>query len=153
MSQKRKLQVEAISDGTVIDHIPAGQGLKVLHQLPVLDRGCRITVGFNLPSQELGLKDLIKVENHIISDQEAGRLCLLAPMATVNIIENYVVRQKCSIHLPEKLENLFRCPNSNCITHNEPVNTVFTCTERGDEIHITCKYCEKVFSKDIMTEL
>ena len=30
MSEKKQLQVEAIRNGSVIDHIPAGQGIKIL---------------------------------------------------------------------------------------------------------------------------
>ena len=30
MSEKKQLQVEAICNGSVIDHIPAGQGIKIL---------------------------------------------------------------------------------------------------------------------------
>ena len=47
----------------------------------------RITVGFNLPSKALGAKDLIKIENKQLTQKQVNQLALLAPTATVNIIE------------------------------------------------------------------
>ncbi len=150
---KKQLQVEAINTGTVIDHIPAGQGVKILSQLQLLSSTLRITVGFNLPSKALGLKDIIKVENRLFNEIEASELGLFAPTATINVIENYEVRDKFKMRVPERLEGIFECPNSNCISHNEPVQSSFQVKERLDDIKLKCKYCEKSFSKDIMAGL
>ena len=153
MVSKNKLQVEAIKTGTVIDHIPAGQGAKILQQLQLLASELRVTVGFNLPSKDLGLKDIIKVENRLFTEREANELSLFAPQATINVIEDYMVREKFKMSTPETLEGVFECPNSNCITHNEPVHSVFTLKARGSEIQMKCSYCEKSFSKDIVAGL
>ena len=153
MTAKKQLQVEAINTGTVIDHIPAGQGVKILKELQLLNSTLRITVGFNLPSKALGLKDIIKVENRLFNEAEASELSLFAPTATINVIENYTVSQKFKMSIPEKLEGVFECPNSNCISHNEPVQSFFKVRERGNEIQLKCKYCEKSFSKDIVAGL
>lgn len=153
MTAKRQLQVEAINTGTVIDHIPAGQGVKILKELQLLNSTLRITVGFNLPSKALGLKDIIKVENRLFNEAEASELSLFAPTATINVIENYTVSEKFKMSIPEKLEGVFECPNSNCISHNEPVQSFFKVRERGNEIQLKCKYCEKSFSKDIVAGL
>ena len=64
--KQQKLQVEAICHGSVIDHIPAGQGIKILKLFHLLDTQQRITVGLNLPSAALGAKDLIKVRNNFV---------------------------------------------------------------------------------------
>ena len=153
MTAKKQLQVEAINTGTVIDHIPAGQGVKILKELQLLNSSLRITVGFNLPSKALGLKDIIKVENRLFNEAEASELSLFAPTATINVIENYTVSEKFKMSIPEKLEGVFECPNSNCISHNEPVQSFFKVRERGNEIQLKCKYCEKSFSKDIVAGL
>lgn len=153
MTAKKQLQVEAINTGTVIDHIPAGQGVKILKELQLLNSTLRITVGFNLPSKALGLKDIIKVENRLFNEAEASELSLFAPTATINVIENYTVSEKFKMSIPEKLEGVFECPNSNCISHNEPVQSFFKVRERGNEIQLKCKYCEKSFSKDIVAGL
>ena len=47
----KRLSVEAIENGTVIDHIPAGLALTILRQFKLLHEGCAVTVGFNLPSK------------------------------------------------------------------------------------------------------
>ncbi len=115
MSEKEQLQVEAIKNGTVIDHIPAGQALNILKHFHILDNNDRITVGFNLPSKANGHKDLIKVENVRITEEQANQLSIFAPNATVNIIEDYKVVTKRKIELPDSVTAVFKCPNSNCI--------------------------------------
>ncbi|MGK4729462.1 aspartate carbamoyltransferase regulatory subunit, partial [Salmonella enterica] len=81
-----KLKVEAIKRGTVIDHIPAQVGFKILSLFRLTETDERITVGFNLPSENLGKKDLIKIENVFLTAEQANRLAMYAPQATVNII-------------------------------------------------------------------
>ena len=150
---RKKLQVEAICQGTVIDHIPAGQGIKILDRLQLLDSNASITVGFNLPSKDQGHKDIIKVTDRKFTEQEANQLALFAPTATINVIDNYEVVDKFKMALPESLRGAFACPNSNCITHNEPVDTHFSLREHEGDVRLKCKYCEKSFSKDIVAEL
>ena len=148
-----KLQVEAICNGTVIDHIPAGQGVKILDRLHLLNSDARITVGFNLPSKEQGAKDIIKVEGRKFTEQEANELALFAPTATINVIDDYKVVDKFQMSTPETLKGILGCPNSNCITHNEPVESFFYLRQKNKDIQLKCHYCEKSFSKDIVAEL
>ncbi|ODP98205.1 MULTISPECIES: aspartate carbamoyltransferase regulatory subunit [Salinivibrio] len=153
MNTDSKLQVEAIRNGTVIDHIPAHIGFKILNLFQMHGSEERITIGLNLPSSALGSKDLIKIENVVISEDQASQLALYAPQATVNQIEEYQVVAKLPLTLPEVIQGVFRCPNSNCITHGEPavVSSFRVLTEQQD-VKLRCKYCEKVFSREIMTE-
>ncbi len=65
MVNKTQLQVEAINNGSVIDHIPANIGIKVLKLFKMHKSNQRITIGLNLPSSALGAKDLIKIENEL----------------------------------------------------------------------------------------
>ncbi|SJL83619.1 aspartate carbamoyltransferase regulatory subunit [Vibrio palustris] len=152
MSKETQLQVEAIKDGTVIDHIPAKVGIKVLRLFDMHNANEKVTIGLNLPSSELGHKDLLKIENVFINADQANKLALYAPHATVNRIENYEVVKKLPLELPQQINNVFACPNSNCISHNEPVESSFTITEKPHDIRLKCKYCEKVFARDIVTE-
>jgi aspartate carbamoyltransferase regulatory subunit len=147
-----KMQVEAICKGTVIDHIAAGQGLKILNRLHLINDKMRLTVGLNLPSGQFGSKDLIKVENWLFSKDEANELALLAPNATVNIIENYKVVSKFNMELPEVLVGIFPCPNTNCITHSEPVDSKFTIKTEYEQVRLRCHYCEELFNKKLFTE-
>ncbi|MGO1246530.1 MAG: aspartate carbamoyltransferase regulatory subunit [Oceanisphaera sp.] len=151
MMHKSQLQVEAIHSGTVIDHIPAGQGIKILQLFRLVQTKEKITVGLNLPSQAQGAKDIIKVENTRLSADQANQLALFAPNATVNIIEDFEVVEKLQLELPEQVEDVFSCPNSNCISHNEPVNSKFKVRAVKDQVRFRCNYCEKSFHQDFMT--
>ena len=153
MSEKEQLQVEAIKNGTVIDHIPAGQALNILKHFHILDNKDRVTVGFNLPSKANGHKDLIKVENVRITEEQANQLSIFAPNATVNIIEDYKVVNKRKIELPETVTAVFKCPNSNCISNVERTAvTNFKVINKNGKIQLKCRFCEKVFNKDIVTD-
>ena len=152
MTKETQLQVEAIKNGTVIDHIPANVGFKVLKLFKMHKTNQRVTVGLNLPSSALGGKDLIKIENIFINEEQASQLALYAPQATVNQIENYEVVKKLTLTLPEQINAVFKCPNSNCISHGEPVDSSFMVITKKEDIQLKCKYCEKVFSREIVTE-
>ncbi|EJL6391941.1 aspartate carbamoyltransferase regulatory subunit [Vibrio vulnificus] len=152
MNKETKLQVEAIKNGTVIDHIPAQVGIKVLKLFDMHNSSQRVTIGLNLPSSALGNKDLLKIENVFINEEQANKLALYAPHATVNQIEDYQVVKKLALELPEFVSDVFECPNTNCITHNEPVASNFRVFEKKGDVRLKCKYCEKVFSREIVTE-
>ncbi|WP_094751562.1 aspartate carbamoyltransferase regulatory subunit [Psychromonas sp. CD1] len=152
MIKKTKLQVEAIKNGTVIDHIPATLGIKVLKLFQIDKTHHSVTIGLNLPSSALGKKDIIKIENVLITKDQANLLALYTQNATINQIKDYEVSKKFQLTLPEKVNAVFSCPNSNCITHNEPVETSFNVICKNDILFLRCKYCEKVFSREIMAE-
>ncbi|WP_338803934.1 aspartate carbamoyltransferase regulatory subunit [Xenorhabdus griffiniae] len=147
MTQDHQLQVEAIKCGTVIDHIPAHIGFKLLSLFKLTETDQRITIGLNLPSNHLGKKDLIKIENTFLTAQQANQLAMYAPNATINNIENYVVVKKMQINLPDRIDSILVCPNSNCISHNEPVNSSFYVMSEKDDVVLRCKYCEKEFDR------
>ncbi|KAB8306751.1 aspartate carbamoyltransferase regulatory subunit [Erwinia endophytica] len=150
MTQDNKLQVEAIKRGTVIDHIPAQIGFKLLSLFRLTETDQRITIGLNLPSRELGRKDLIKIANTFLTDDQINQLAVYAPHATVNRIDNYEVVGKISPTLPDNIERVLTCPNSNCISRNEPVNSSFAVKKRHNAVHLTCKYCEKEFAHHVV---
>lgn len=142
------LSVSAIKNGTVIDHIPQGQALRIIQLLSLLRRKFKIMAGLNLPSNRLGTKDLIKIENYFITEQEANEVVVFAPLATINVIENFEVHHKIKTHLPASMRNVFICPNPACITLTELTDTQFYINQEGKQIKLTCHYCEKVFHRD-----
>ncbi|HBZ1066050.1 TPA: aspartate carbamoyltransferase regulatory subunit [Klebsiella pneumoniae] len=146
MTHDNKLQVEAIKRGTVIDHIPAQVGFKLLTLFKLTETDQRITIGLNLPSGEMGRKDLIKIENTFLTDEQVNQLSLYAPQATVNRIDDYEVVGKSRPSLPDRIDSVLVCPNCNCISHAEPVSSSFAVKKRADDIALKCKYCEKEFS-------
>ncbi|WP_261836737.1 aspartate carbamoyltransferase regulatory subunit [Vibrio ishigakensis] len=152
MTTKTQLQVEAIRTGSVIDHIPANIGIKILKLLKLNKTEERVTIGLNLPSSALGGKDLIKIENLFLSKEQASQIALYAPHATVNQIDDYQVVNKITLALPSTIESVFQCPNSNCISHGEPVESRFKVIQKTEKVRLKCHYCEKVFSREIITE-
>ncbi|MDU3717346.1 MAG: aspartate carbamoyltransferase regulatory subunit [Klebsiella michiganensis] len=142
MTHDNKLQVEAIKRGTVIDHIPAQVGFKLLTLFKLTETDQRITIGLNLPSGE--------IENTFLTDEQVNQLSLYAPQATVNRIDEYEVVGKSRPNLPDRINNVLVCPNSNCISHAEPVSSSFAVKKRENDIALKCKYCEKEFSHHVV---
>ncbi|MDF7676931.1 aspartate carbamoyltransferase regulatory subunit [Neisseriaceae bacterium ESL0693] len=147
------LSIEAIETGTVIDHIPAGQGLAILRQFKLLHHGTAVTVGFNLSSRQMGSKDIIKIAGIMLDDHAANRLALFAPQATVNDIEAFKVVRKRALTLPQTISEVFCCPNGNCASHGEPVNSRFYVSTHEGETRLRCHYCEKTFPRQLVTEV
>ena len=150
--ENKKLSVEAIENGTVIDHIPAGLGLTILRQFKLLHYGSAVTVGFNLPSKTQGSKDIIKISGVAFDDAAANRLALFAPEATVNTIADFKVVAKRHLTLPDEIAEVFRCPNANCASHGEPVKSRFYVKTQNVQTRLKCHYCEKTYSRDSVTE-
>ena len=147
-----KLSVEAIENGTVIDHIPAGLGLAILRQFKLLHYGSAVTVGFNLPSKTQGSKDIIKITGVWLDNNAANRLALFAPEAVVNTIDHFKVINKRRLTLPDEIAEVFRCPNTNCASHGEPVKSRFYVRKQSGQTKLKCHYCEKTFSRDSVAE-
>jgi aspartate carbamoyltransferase regulatory subunit len=142
--KSRPRKVYAIERGTVIDHIPSPMALKVVEILGVKQQGI-LTVGVNFPSKRLGAKDIVKVENLILSPQVTDRVALVAPTATINIIEGGKVVEKRPIHLPADFKGLLCCPNPRCITSVERVATWFKREGEGAGMAVRCVYCERLY--------
>lgn len=148
----KTLSVSAIENGTVIDHITAGNALKIIRLLSLTEKDRQVTVGLNLKSRAMGRKDLIKVEKHEITEDEAGRIAILAPHATINIIKNFAVKKKFIVQIPARIDHVLVCPNPTCITNHEKMETSFLIHPFKKEFRLACRYCERIFSKDEITE-
>ncbi|MFO7834303.1 MAG: aspartate carbamoyltransferase regulatory subunit [Halohasta sp.] len=135
----RELRVSKIRNGTVIDHVTGGQALNVLSILGINgSEGLGVSVVMNVPSDRLGRKDVVKVEDRELSQSEVDVISLIAPEASINIIRDFEVVQKNRVDRPESVVGLLSCPNRNCITNEtEPVETDFTVVDEG----VRCTYC------------
>jgi aspartate carbamoyltransferase regulatory subunit len=147
----KTLSVSAIQNGTVIDHINSGQAFRIVHLLGLLDKKYKVTIGVNLPSKTMKLKDLIKIENYTLTNEEANDITIFAPNATINVIQNFEVVNKVITSLPASISEVFICPNPVCITHSEPVNTHFNIETQGKQVKLICKFCEKEFDRNQVT--
>ncbi|HII02961.1 TPA: aspartate carbamoyltransferase regulatory subunit [Methanosarcinaceae archaeon] len=155
MKDKRDLKVQAIENGTVIDHIKAGQALNVLRILGIFT-DCKGTVSFvmNAPGSG-GRKDVVKVEGRELNVEELNRISLISPNATVNIIRDFEVLQKKKVVLPTYVEGVVRCTNLNCISNStEPIKSRFSVVHSEDGgVVLRCLYCEHVISENIAENL
>lgn len=142
MAEKKELQVAALENGTVIDHIPSEKLFTVVSLLGLQEMSNNITIGFNLASKKLGKKGIIKVANRFFSDEEINRIAVVAPNVKLNIIRNYEVVEKREVVLPDELVGIVKCANPKCITNNEPMATRFHVIDKEHCI-IKCHYCEK----------
>ncbi len=142
---EEQLLVRRIKNGTVIDHIDAGKALIVLKALGITgSEGNVITIAMNVPSNKLGNKDIIKVENRYLLAEDTNKLALFAPNATINIIENYKVREKRDIELPDEFIDIIRCVNMNCISNSdEKVSSNIQVIDKVNRM-LRCKYCRRL---------
>lgn len=143
---KQQLKVDAIENGTVIDHIPAGKVLQVAEILN-LNTPYEVLIGMNFPSKKTGRKDIIKIENRELNEGEVSSLALIAPQATIAIIKNYQVVRKLPVQTPKTIERLIVCPNPKCVTNVLSITTRFTISE-DKEMQVRCLYCEKKYLVD-----
>ncbi len=140
----KELKVQPIKNGTVIDHIEAGNAVKVLHILGIpKTSSSSVSVAMNVRSK-LGKKDIVKVENRELDPNEVDKIALIAPKATINIIRNYEVAEKYRVQLPDEIIGIVRCSNPTCVSNSkkEPVSTRFIVVEK-DPPRIKCYYCER----------
>jgi len=144
---KEQLKVDPIKNGTVIDHITAGKALQVAEILNIPNSEREIMIGVNLTSRKMGKKDIIKIENRELSKEEAGSIALISPTATLIVIRDYKVINKFGIDIPEEINHYIICPNSNCITNAETIETRFELAGKTP-IEVRCSYCEKKYFID-----
>jgi aspartate carbamoyltransferase regulatory subunit len=142
----RALQVSAIKDGTVIDHIPARRLFEVITILELDSCKEMITFGTNLDSKRMGKKAIVKVANRFFQGQEINKIALIAPNAKLNTIKNYHVVEKRVVEIPEEIINIVKCFNPKCITNHEAITTRFS-VESKKPIELRCMYCEKITSE------
>jgi len=147
---KKKLKVSAIRNGTVIDHIPAGNLFKVITILGLDQVEGQITFGTNLDSGKLGRKAIIKASETYFKNDDINRIALIAPHAKLNIIKDYQVVEKKVVEIPETIRGIVKCFNPQCITNNEDVTTCFRVVSKSP-IALKCRYCEKITGSDQLT--
>ena len=147
--KKKELNVSAIKDGTVIDHIPPRSLFKVITILKLDKCTEMITFGSNLESGKLKRKAIIKIENIFFEDKEINKIALIAPHAKLNIIKDYEVVDKKVVEIPNNIKSIVRCFNPKCITNHECIPTKFKVIEKSP-LALKCHYCETITTEDQM---
>lgn len=155
MSEGSTLVVSKIRDGTVIDHIPAGKALDIINVLGIAGKeGLRIAILMNVESKKLGKKDIIKVEGRRLSPEDVSAIALIAPTATINIIEDFAVIEKYKVAVPNVVIDVLACPNPTCISNKkgEVLKTRFRLVSR-EPLKLQCEYCGTIILGDEVVKL
>ena len=149
-NNKTELKIKAIENGTVIDHISANKALHILKILGLPDHETKnVTIAMNVSSNEVGRKDILKIENRELDHRELNQIALIAPKATINIIRNFEPVKKDKIQLPDKISSIIKCTNPKCITNNknEPITPQFNVINKYPPV-VRCHYCEKLIKTE-----
>lgn len=134
------MNVDSIKNGYVIDHIKAGQAMRIYQALELDDLDCSIAIIKNVNSEKMGKKDIIKIDELIKLNLDV--LGYIDPNITINVIENGVKMRKVHPDLPQKLVGILKCKNPRCITSVEPeLPHIFNLTDSEKRIY-RCVYCE-----------
>jgi aspartate carbamoyltransferase regulatory subunit len=136
------LNIDQIINGIVIDHIKAGQGIKIFNWLGLDRAPYMVAFVLNVASKRMGKKDLLKIDNTIAINFDI--LGLIDPNITVNIIENGKITEKIKLQLPERVENVLHCKNPRCITSTEHYIPHIFRLENPELRTYRCEYCDEV---------
>lgn len=145
LMEQSELMVRRIKEGTVIDHIDEGKGIQVLNALRIDGSdGSLITIALNVPSGKFKKKDIIKVENKFLKDDDTNKLAVIAPKATINMIKDYKLVEKRRVSLPNEIDRIFRCSNPDCVTNStEHIESIMDVIDKEGRV-LKCRYCSRV---------
>ena len=131
------LNVGALREGYVLDHIKAGKAMTIYHDLKLDKLDCTVAIIKNARSQKMGKKDIIKVECPI-EDLDLDILGF--------IDHNITIVAKKELKLPKQVVNVIKCKNPRCITSIEQgLDQIFVLADEEREVY-RCKYCEEKYS-------
>ncbi len=115
------MNVDAIKNGIVIDHIQAGKGMEIYRFL-------------------MGNKDIIKIDGEIGVD--LNMLGYIDPGVTIDVIENETCVRKYRPELPEQIRDVVRCKNPRCIsTVEQELPQIFRLVDKRNKLY-RCIYCD-----------
>ncbi|MBU1082757.1 MAG: aspartate carbamoyltransferase regulatory subunit [Spirochaetes bacterium] len=136
------LEVKGIENGIVIDHINAGNGLKIFNLL-FSETEQPVVLLMNVKSELLGRKDIIKIEN--TKEVDLNLLGLIDQNITVNVIENNQLKNKLKATIPRVIKGGIKCQNPRCITHTDDYAIPeFTLVKANGKLEYECSYCEEI---------
>ena len=134
------MNIDSIVNGVVIDHITAGQSLKLYNLLGLGELKVPVALITNAASGKRGAKDIIKIDADIPVDLDV--IGYVDPGATVNIIRNGELKDKRQIGMPERLTNVLFCKNPRCITSCEQeIEHIFRLSD-SEKKEYRCIWCE-----------
>lgn len=137
------LEVKGIQNGVVIDHIKAGNGIKLFNKLITQMSTEASVLLMNVESKAMGKKDIIKLEN--VFEIDLNLLGLIDKNITVSVIRDAKVVDKMTTQVPKVVSGLFACHNPRCITNSDVCATAsFKLYEQNGSAEYICDYCEEI---------
>ena len=134
------MNIDAIANGIVIDHITAGQGMRLYELLGLEKLDCSVAIIKNAYSAKMGKKDIIKIDADIPLDFDV--IGYVDPGVSVNIIRGGKLVEKRRIEMPLELRNVIFCKNPRCISSVEQeLPHIFKLADRKNKVY-RCLYCE-----------
>lgn len=137
------LEITSLKNGIVIDHVKAGNGIKIFELLGLAELDDQVALILNAESSNMGKKDIIKVENH--KDLDLDVVSIIDPQATENIIENEEVVEKKELELPDEIVNVLTCQNPKCISTSERSVPSKFILFKPEEKQYKCAYCDHIY--------
>ncbi len=139
------MNIDAITNGIVIDHIKAGGAMSIYNFLELDKLDCPVAIIKNAVSKKMGRKDIIKIDSNI--DIDLNILGFIDSNITVNIIANGKLAEKKHLTLPDTIKEVLKCKNPRCITSVEQeLPHIFKLTDRENGVY-RCIYCESKAEK------
>ena len=140
------LNIGAIKEGFVLDHIKAGKAMTIYHDLRLDKLDCTVAIIKNAQSNKMGRKDIIKVECSI-DYLDLDVLGFIDHNITVNVIKDEQIIEKRALKLPNQVVDIIKCRNPRCITSIEQgLHHIFVLSDEKTETY-RCKYCEEAARK------
>ncbi len=140
------LNVGAIKEGYVLDHIKAGTAMKIYHYLKLDELDCGVAMIMNARSNKMGKKDILKVECEL-GTLDLDIIGFVDHNITVNLIKDEKIVDKKALKLPLQIKNVIKCKNPRCITSIEQeLDHIFYLTNPEKEVY-RCKYCETKYKR------
>ena len=140
---EKVMKVQPIRNGTVIDHIIAGKGVKIMDLLGFNQEGTAILSIMNVKSKKLGRKDIIKIEDRELSEEDINKIALLSPKCNINLIRNYTVSEKIEAKVPRVNIGIAKCNNQNCISNNQRNLDSKLELKNEEDFTLKCIYCRR----------
>ena len=140
------MNIDTIENGYVIDHITAGNAIKIYRMLNLENIDCQVALITRAKSKKTKIKDLIKIGSLI--DIDLDKIAFIDPEVTINVVKNNKIIKKQNLELPKRLVNVCKCNNPRCITSIERnIDQIFNLTDKDKKIY-RCNYCETILEKD-----
>lgn len=134
------MNIDSIKNGYVIDHISAGQGMKIYEYLKLGELDCSVAMIMNARSTKMGKKDIIKIDQKVKIDFDV--LGYIDPNITINVIENDKKVKKFHPELKNELIDIVKCKNPRCITSVERGLKHICVLKDKTSVKYRCKYCD-----------